>query len=137
MMEKFEFTGSQGHKLSARLDMPDCEPVAYALLAHCFTCGKDLHPASRIVKALNDDGIAAMRFDFTGLGQSDGLFRDTNFSSNVADLLAAANYMRENLKAPSLMIGHSLGGTAVLVAAADIPEAKAVATIGESPAGNS
>lgn len=130
MTEKFEFPGSQGHSLSARLDMPEAEPVAYALLAHCFTCGKDLVPANRIVQALNEDGIAVMRFDFTGLGQSDGEFEDTNFSSNVADLLLAASYMRENLQAPSLMIGHSLGGTAVLVAAKDVPEIDAVVTIG-------
>jgi putative redox protein len=130
-MEKFEFEGSQGHKLSARLDKPsDCEPVAYALLAHCFTCGKDIVPANRIVQALNQDGIAAFRFDFTGLGKSEGKFEDTNFSSNVADILVAADYMREHLEAPSLMIGHSLGGTAVLVAAADVPETKAIATLG-------
>ena len=129
--EKYEFTGSQGHSLSARLDKPsDCEPVAYALLAHCFTCGKDLQPASRIVKALNDDGIAVLRFDFTGLGQSEGAFEDTNFTSNVDDLLLATDFMREHLEAPSIMIGHSLGGTAVLVAALKVPEAKAIVTIG-------
>jgi len=120
--------------LSARLDMPETdefpEPIAYALLAHCFTCGKDIVPASRIVQALNDDGIAAFRFDFTGIGQSAGKFEDTNFTTNIEDILKAADYMRENYEAPTLMIGHSLGGTAILVAAADVPETNAVATIG-------
>lgn len=129
-MEKFEFLGSQGHTLSARLDTPEGTPVAYALFAHCFTCGKDLTPANRIVQELNEDGIAVLRFDFTGLGKSEGEFEDTNFSSNVADLISAVEYMRENLEAPSLMIGHSLGGTAVLVAAKDIDEVNAVVTIG-------
>ncbi|NCT41055.1 MAG: alpha/beta hydrolase [Alphaproteobacteria bacterium] len=129
-MGKLEFKGSQGHTLSARLDRPEGEPVAYALFAHCFTCGKDLTPASRIVQALNEDGIAVLRFDFTGLGQSGGEFSDTNFSSNVEDLRYAVQYMRDTLQAPSMMIGHSLGGTAVLVAAKDIPEVGAVVTIG-------
>ena len=108
-MEKIEFEGSQGHTLAARLDRPAGQTKAYALFAHCFTCGKDLQPANRIAKALNDDGIAVLRFDFTGLGKSDGEFENTNFSSNVADLLAAVEYMRKELEAPSLMIGHSLG----------------------------
>ena len=133
-MDRFEFTGSQGFTLSARLDLPDQtkfeKPIAYALFAHCFTCGKDLQPVNRIAQALNDNGIAVVRFDFTGLGRSDGEFEDTNFSSNVEDLLLAAQYMRENLEAPKLMIGHSLGGTATLVAAENVSEAKAVVTIG-------
>ncbi len=130
-MAKFEFTGSQGHKLSARIDMPDNgEPCAYALFAHCFTCGKDLTPASRIVHALNEEGVAVLRFDFTGLGKSEGRFENTNFSSNVADILTTIDYMREHYEAPSLIIGHSLGGTAVLVAAKDTPEVGAVVTIG-------
>lgn len=130
-MEKFEFPGSQGHNLAARIDMPENgKPCAYALFAHCFTCGKDLTPANRIVNALNEEGVAVVRFDFTGLGKSAGAFEDTNFTSNVEDLLEAAKYMREHLQAPSLMIGHSLGGTAVLVAAGQIPETKAVVTIG-------
>jgi len=130
-MEHFEFTGAQGFALSARIDKPkNSAPRAYALFAHCFTCGKDLQPANRIAKALTNDGIAVVRFDFTGLGKSDGDFANTNFSSNVADLLAAAEYMRTNLEAPSLMIGHSLGGTASLIAAKEIPEIRAVVTIG-------
>lgn len=130
-MKRFEFPGSQGHNLSARLDMPENgEPLAYALFAHCFTCGKDLQPVNRIAAKLNRDGIAVLRFDFTGIGRSDGEFENTNFSSNVDDLLAAADHMRKELKAPSLIIGHSLGGTAVLAAAGKIPEVKAVVTIG-------
>lgn len=129
-MKKFTFTGSQGHELAARLDMPDGPVRAHALFAHCFTCGKDLQPANRIAKTLNDAGIAVLRFDFTGLGKSGGEFENTNFSSNVADLVAAADHMRETLAAPTLMIGHSLGGTATLLAAAHVPEARAVATIG-------
>lgn len=129
-MEKITFTGSQGFELAARLDRPMGPIRAYALFAHCFTCGKDLQPANRIVKALNNDGIAVLRFDFTGLGKSGGEFENTNFSSNVADLVAAANHMRDTLEAPSLMIGHSLGGTATLLAALDVPEVKAVATLG-------
>jgi len=131
MADKLKFWGSQGHYLSARLDKPkDAEPIAYALFAHCFTCGKDIVPANRIVQALNEDGIAVLRFDFTGINESDGKFEDTNFTSNVKDILAAADHMRKTMEAPSLMIGHSLGGTAVLVAASEVPETKAIATIG-------
>ncbi len=131
MLEKLEFPGSQGHILSARLDSPNHgKPLAYALLAHCFTCGKDIIPANRIVQALNEDGIAALRFDFTGLGKSEGRFEDTNFTSNVEDIIIAADFMRKHYEAPSLMIGHSLGGTAVLVAAKHVKETKAIATIG-------
>ncbi len=110
--------------------MPDRTPRAYALFAHCFTCSKDIAAASRIARALRDDGVAVVRFDFTGLGNSEGDFANTNFSSNVGDLVAAAQYMRENLQAPGLLIGHSLGGAAVLAAAPQIPECKAVVTIG-------
>ena len=129
-MQKITFTGSQGFELAARLDRPVGPIRAYALFAHCFTCGKDLAPANRIANELNNDGIAVLRFDFTGLGKSGGEFANTNFSSNVADLIAAADYMRDTLEAPSLMIGHSLGGTATLLAALEVPEVKAVATIG-------
>ena len=127
---KFEFQGSQGSSLAGLLETPDQEPVATALFAHCFTCGKDIAAASRISRALVKRGYAVMRFDFTGLGNSDGDFSNTNFSSNVQDLVAAADHLREEGMAPSLLIGHSLGGTAVLSAAHDIPECKAVATIG-------
>lgn len=129
-MQRITFKGSQGFDLAARLDRPHGPIRAYALFAHCFTCGKDLQPANRIVKALNNDGIAVLRFDFTGLGKSEGEFANTNFSSNVADLVAAAQHMREYFEAPSLMIGHSLGGTATLLAALEVPEVKAVVTIG-------
>jgi putative redox protein len=102
----------------------------YALFAHCFTCGKDVAAASRIARALTREGIAVLRFDFTGLGNSDGDFANTNFSSNLQDLLAASDYLRREFEAPSLLIGHSLGGAAVLAMAASVSEVKAVATIG-------
>lgn len=125
------FPGSQGHALVARLDTPDSsEPKAYALFAHCFTCNKNLRAISNITRALNAGGVAVMRFDFTGLGESEGDFADTNFSSNVDDLVTAANWMAEEYEAPALLIGHSLGGAAVLRAALSLPDVKAVATIG-------
>jgi alpha/beta superfamily hydrolase len=118
--------------LAARLDLP-LEPRAYALFAHCFTCGKDIFAASQIAKALCARGIAALRFDFTGIGASEGESANTNFSSNVQDLIAAAGYLREHYAAPSLLIGHSLGGAAVLAAASQVPEAAGVVTIGRRP----
>jgi len=127
--EKFEFPGSEGQSLAARLDRPDGPVRAYALFAHCFTCTKDIFAASRIARSLTDHGIAVLRFDFTGLGSSEGEFANTTFSSNVRDLEAAVAHMRETLAAPSILIGHSLGGAAVLAAAAAAPEARAVATI--------
>ncbi len=128
--EKVQFTGAHGAALSARLDMPPAPPVAYALFAHCFTCSKDTRAATYLASALTERGIALMRFDFTGLGGSGGDFASTNFSSNVEDLAAAADFMRANYRAPEILVGHSLGGTAVLAAARRIPEAIAVATIG-------
>ncbi len=130
MTQKIEFTGSQGDKLAARLDSPAATPKAYALFAHCFTCSKDIFAASRIARALTADGIAVLRFDFTGLGASKGEFANTNFSSNIEDLVLAANFLRDEFEAPQLLIGHSLGGAAVLAAAEKIPETKAVVTIG-------
>lgn len=127
--EKVEFESADGHTLAARLDLPDGEPVAYALFAHCFTCNKDVFAASRIARGLTHHGIAVLRFDFTGLGASEGEFANTNFSSNVQDLVAAAAWLRGHREAPKLLIGHSLGGAAVLAAAGDIPEADAVCTI--------
>ncbi len=127
--EKIEFVGSQGN-LAARLDFPAEEPLAFALFAHCFTCGKDLVGAPKLARALARMGIAVLRFDFTGLGHSEGEFANTNFSSNIEDLVAAANYLRREHRAPSLLVGHSLGGAAVLAAAGRIPEARAVATLG-------
>ena len=129
-MQKIEFNGSQDKKLAARLDKPEGEIKACALFAHCFTCSKDIFAASRIAKALTDKGIAVLRFDFTGLGQSEGEFANTNFTSNVQDLVKAADYMRAHIHAPSILIGHSLGGAAVLAAAKHIQEVKAVVTIG-------
>ncbi|GAB7545009.1 bifunctional alpha/beta hydrolase/OsmC family protein [Cupriavidus sp. 8B] len=127
--QRLQFPGSDGQQLSARLDLPVGPVRAFALFAHCFTCGKDVLAATRIAQALTAHGIAVLRFDFTGLGGSGGDFANTNFSSNVADLLAAAEYLRHHHRAPALLIGHSLGGAAVLSAAHGIPEAKAVVTI--------
>lgn len=124
------FPGAHGELLAARLDAPAGVPHAYALFAHCFTCSKDSLAATRIAAALKERGIAVLRFDFTGLGGSQGDFANTDFSSNVGDLVAAADYLRREHAAPALLIGHSLGGAAVLAAAAGIPEAKAVVTIG-------
>ena len=131
--QKFEFMGHAGNSLAALLETPDREPIAVALFAHCFTCGKDIAAASRIARSLVARGYAVMRFDFTGLGGSDGDFANTNFSSNVQDLVEAANHLREKGMPPSLLIGHSLGGTAVLSAAHAVPECVGVVTIG-SPA---
>ena len=128
--ERQEFPGTGGAMLAARLDAPEGEIRAYALFAHCFTCGKDVFAATRIAQALTEHGIAVLRFDFTGLGASEGDFANTNFSSNVQDLVAAAAFMRAQWRAPALLIGHSLGGAAVLAAASDIAEVKAVVTIG-------
>ena len=127
--ERFQFASTEGHKLAAALDLPDRKPLAYALFAHCFTCGKDVLAAKRIAVALATRGIAVLRFDFTGLGSSEGDFANSTFSSNVADLVRAANHLRETRQAPAILIGHSLGGAAILAAAASIPEAKAVVTI--------
>jgi putative redox protein len=127
--ERFQFAGVGGHQLAAALDLPEQEPVAYALFAHCFTCGKDVLAAKRIAVALAAKGIAVLRFDFTGLGSSEGDFANSTFSSNVADLVRAADHLRETRKAPAILIGHSLGGAAILAAAGQIPEATAVVTI--------
>ena len=127
--ERFQFTGEGGHQLAAALDLPDGEPSVYALFAHCFTCGKDVLAAKRIAAALAAKGIAVLRFDFTGIGSSEGDFANATFSSNVADLVRAANHLRETRKAPAILIGHSLGGAAILAAASQIAEAKAVVTI--------
>ncbi len=104
------FQGSQGDELAARLDLPTGPPRAFALFAHCFTCGKDIAAASRISAGLRDEGFAVLRFDFTGLGSSEGEFANTGFSSNVEDLVAAADMLRDRYTAPSLLVGHSLGG---------------------------
>ena len=128
-VERITFAGAGGQKLAARLDGPDEAPAAYALFAHCFTCGKDVFAASRIAQQLATHGIATLRFDFTGLGASEGEFANTNFSSNVADLVAAAAHLQETYMAPAILVGHSLGGAAVLSAAGQIASCKAVVTI--------
>src|SRR3954467_6797330 len=127
--ERFDFISVQGDRLAGLLDNPPTEPRAYALFVHCFTCGKDIHAARRIAEALMAHGIGVLRFDFTGLGSSEGEFANTTFSSNVGDLVAAANELRRRAQAPAILIGHSLGGTAVLAAAAEVAEARAVVTI--------
>ena len=127
--ERFDFPNASGQTLAALLERPVGEPVAFALLAQCFTCGKDNLAAKRIARTLAERGIAVLRFDFTGLGASEGEFANTNFSSNVDDLVAAADHLRSVAGAPTLLVGHSLGGAAVLAAAARIPEVRAVATI--------
>lgn len=123
------FTGSLGHELAARLDLPPGPVRAYALFAHCFTCSKDSHAARQIAGRLAALGIGVLRFDFTGLGSSEGEFAYTNFSSNVEDLVRAADHLRTHFAAPALLIGHSLGGAAVLAAAHHVPEATAIVTI--------
>lgn len=129
MKNKVEFV-SNGVTLRGMLESPDQNVSNYALFAHCFTCGKDIAAASRIARALTEKGIAVLRFDFTGLGNCDGDFSNTNYSSNVEDLKAAADFLKLNYRAPSLLIGHSLGGAAVLSVAHQLPEVKAIATIG-------
>ncbi|MDP9413113.1 MAG: bifunctional alpha/beta hydrolase/OsmC family protein [Pseudomonadota bacterium] len=125
-----EFKSKTGEMLAARIDRPAGKPRAWALFAHCFTCGKDLPSAQVIAQTLAAEGIAVLRFDFTGLGGSSGDFASTNFSSNGEDLIAAANWLRDNEAAPALLIGHSLGGAAALAVAQDMPELRAIATIG-------
>ena len=127
--QKITFQNPQGISLSGLLESPEA-PSAYALFAHFFTCGKGIEAAARISKALVDNNVAVLRFDFTGLGSSEGDFSNSNFSSNVADLVAAAEFLRNTYQAPSILIGHSLGGAAVIAAAKHIPEAKGVVTIG-------
>lgn len=127
---KVSFRNQLGESLAGLLETPDAETKAYALFAHCFTCSKDIAAASRISRALASQGIAVLRFDFTGLGNSDGDFSNTNFSSNINDLIQAANHLEQHYAAPILIIGHSLGGAAVLAAAQSMPSVKAVVTIG-------
>ena len=125
------FTNRDGRHLSGRLDSTDeGQPLGYALLAHCFTCSKDLGSLRRLAGTITEFGIAVLSFDFTGLGHSEGEFEDTGFSSQTSDLVDAAEYMSDQLEPPTLMIGHSLGGTAALYAAREIQSVKAVATIG-------
>lgn len=128
--KKVTFENASGYRLSARLELPDDErPEAFAIFAHCFTCSKNIKAAVNITRAMSSRRIAVLRFDFTGLGESEGEFASTTFSSQVSDLVAAARFLEREYEAPRLLVGHSLGGSAVLVAAAEIPSATAVATI--------
>jgi len=128
---KVYFHNSYGHTLSASLELPDKVTVRhYAIFAHCFTCNKSLSAVRNISRALNDYGIAVLRFDFTGLGESEGDFSETNFSSNVQDIIDAAQFLGKNHQEPALLVGHSLGGAAVVFAAAEIDAVRAVAIIG-------
>src|SRR4051794_18516975 len=127
---RMTFPSRLGHELAARLDIPVAGTRAYALFAHCFTCTKDIFAARRIAATLASLGVAVLRFDFTGLGSSAGEFQNPNFSSKVEDLVRAADHLREHYRAPAIVIGHSLGGAAVLAAAHRMPEAKAIVTIG-------
>lgn len=131
MLQKVTFQNKEGQTLVGRLEMPvDQEPHNFVIFAHCFTCNKNLTAVKNIGKALTSNGFAVLRFDFTGLGDSEGDFADTNFSGNVSDLVAAADYLNKEYHAPTLIIGHSLGGAAALFAAAEITFIKAVATLG-------
>ncbi|GMN09261.1 bifunctional alpha/beta hydrolase/OsmC family protein [Croceitalea sp. MTPC9] len=130
-LQKVTFQNKNGQSLVGRLELPiDRHPHNYALFAHCFTCNKNLLAVKNISKSLTNNGFAVLRFDFTGLGESDGDFADTNFSGNVEDLVAASDFLKEDYVAPTLLIGHSLGGAAVVFAASEIPSVQAVATIG-------
>ena len=128
--KNLEFKNRDGHMLAARLDLPlEGKPLAYALFAHCFTCSKNTKAIAHISRALCREGLAVMRFDFTGLGESEGNFADTNFSSNVDDLIVAADFLKANYRAPEILIGHSFGGAAVIQAASRIPSSTAVVSI--------
>jgi putative redox protein len=128
--DKLVFPSAAGDRLAARLERPAGPPRAHAVFAHCFTCGKDIRAASTISRALAGAGIAVLRFDFTGLGSSDGDFANTTFRSNIEDLIAAGRYLERDHGLPRLLVGHSLGGAAVLSAAAQLPTVATVATIG-------
>jgi len=129
--KKFHFTNKKNERLSARIDLPDARPtVAYGIFAHCFTCTKNFKAAATISGLLADAGMAVLRFDFTGLGESEGDFSETTFSTTVDDIIAAADFLEKNFRAPEFLIGHSLGGTAVLQASAAIPSSKTIVTIG-------
>ncbi len=129
--KKVKFINSLGYELSASIELPENEtPKGFALFAHCFTCNKNFTAVRNIGRSLTDNGIAVLRFDFTGLGESEGEFENTNFSSNVEDLIAAAKFLENNYSAPDILVGHSLGGAAVIFAANQLPGVKAVVTIG-------
>lgn len=130
-IQKVTFINKEGQELSGRLELPTNQhPHNFAIFAHCFTCTKNLSAVKNISRSLTSNGFGVLRFDFTGLGDSDGDFADTNFSGNVDDLIAASDYLTEYYMSPSLLVGHSLGGAAVIFAAARLDSVKAVATIG-------
>lgn len=130
-IQKINFTNAEGQQLVGRLELPiNQHPHNFAIFAHCFTCNKNLSAVKNITRELTSNGFGVLRFDFTGLGESEGDFENTNFSGNVDDLISASNYLKENYTAPTLLIGHSLGGAAVIFAASNIDSVKAVATIG-------
>ena len=133
MQENIRFTNRSGHSLAGVLHTPSTDIIGCALFAHCFTCTKNIKSAGRIAETLSEQGFIVLRFDFTGLGASSGDFSESNFSTNVDDLIDAATYLSDTHQAPSLLVGHSLGGTAILAAASHIESARAVASIG-SPA---
>ncbi|MEL6865108.1 MAG: alpha/beta fold hydrolase, partial [Bacteroidota bacterium] len=129
--QKVEFQNRTGYHLAARLEFPvNQHPIAFAIFAHVFTGSKNLSASRHISRALTLNGIAVLRFDFTGLGDSQGDFADTNFTSNVEDLLAAAQYLEDHYEAPRIMVGHSLGGAAVIFAASQLDSVQAIATVG-------
>jgi len=129
-IERFEFSGGGGQMLAGQIHLPAVRPIAWALFAHCFSCSKESRAARYVSAALAEQGIATLRFDFTGLGESEGTFGDTTFARDVEDIVSAADALRALHRAPALLVGHSRGGTAALAAAAQIPEAVGVATIG-------
>ena len=130
-IEKVSFLNTEGQQLSGRLELPvNQQPHNFAIFAHCFTCNKNLSAVKNISRALTSNGFGVLRFDFTGLGESDGDFSDTNFSGNVGDLVSAANHLAKNYEAPTLLVGHSLGGAAAIFAASQIDSIKAIATVG-------
>lgn len=131
MVEKISFTNEQGIELAALLDLPvDGRPKAFALFAHCFTCSKNIHSARLVSRALTMEGFGVLRFDFSGLGNSKGEFADTNFTTNISDLISAAKFLEDHYEAPQLLVGHSLGGAAVMYGSKQLDSVKAVATIG-------
>lgn len=129
-IEKVEFEGAQGNTLAGILDLPDGEPRGFVLFAHCFTCGKSMGVVRHAAKQLNAEGLALLRFDFTGLGQSEGDFAETSFTTNLGDLEAAAAFLARDYQPPAVLVGHSLGGAAVLASAGSIESAKCIAVIG-------
>jgi len=127
--EQVSFTGGLGYTLAGKIDLPESTPKAFGVFAHCFTCSMETHAARRICNHLAELGFGMLRFDFTGLAKSGGLFEETNFQTNIKDILSAVQFISQGYESPKLMIGHSLGGAATLFAAADIPSVKAVVTL--------